>query len=405
MNSAPPPTLIADSDYDNQFSALMRPRDTQFIIPDSDITVSETGATINFTVSDHKGFYNFRDSCLVFKANFTAADGGTGNTYDYDWSKVIDTIIVKNAGETLVNIHDAWAVEQVMQKFRGTEESSANGGQVSLKGNARLYRAVKNAEFGTKHIYIAIPLSRFTDFFLNEKYQNRGNTQISIRISSLIHAFSASSDDVSITTPTLTECRFTMCRQNLDATVQEAFDSQISEQTPMIQNMTSYIVRNFGINSNAAVINDAPQVSSLDRIHGFITNGTTRECIPITNLSSLNVRINGKALKDDGINSTGELGIMTLESANMTSNQFSGMTPGWLNNWCNTADANPVIEVFSLQTAFEADSKIKGGLMTINQQKLTGDYKGTAEYGTLLWIIIEYTGSLITYPNKVMWAQ
>lgn len=400
MNYSIPATLVAERDADNQFSEMMHARKTDFTIPASDVSIPTAGGRVSFSLSDSQTMYSFRDTAVVFNA--AIADTNTSGTIDFDFSKMIDSIIVKNGSKTLVDIKDAWVIEQIMQRFRGTEEedNSATDGSAYYKGNASLYRYSYVYSAAPSILHVEIPLARFADFFLNEHYINFGTTTIEITFSATAKAISGSGAGGS-TAITLSDIRLPVVIQRLDSTVFNAFMAQITNENPMVQNMKHYTISSFGIASNRAVIQDAPQVRSLDRLHGMCSLGDVREPVPIEVLNQFNIRINGNALKESGINNTAELGHMTLESGNMISNEITGMNDEWMTNWQQT-DGVPHITVFSLQTAFEPDQKnVMGGLSTMNRQKLTGDYYGTAGSANLLWIVSEYTYSLVTYPDRV----
>jgi hypothetical protein len=416
-----PETLSIHRDKGNQLEMNMVPRNTIMRRPIASDTVSAAGGSLVFSLNKKRGLYNFRDSTLAFNVNYNLSSGATTG---WDFSKTIKSILVESNGTPIFHLQDAWAIEQLMQPLRGTEEGDTYmtyAGDVTvdgnvqtdvdvdmtatekriLKGNARLYRKNNTLETsGTYKKLIEIPLSRFGEFFMNNKYYNMGTTDITFEISNLNNAVNSDAA-FSLEFISLTQARFQLVEYSLDSSTLAIFEQQLAA-VPDAYNTTYAVVRPYGFSNSLANIDAAIATSSLDMIGGFIKDSYIMKRADITEISDFVLTVNEKTFKQDSINSTRDLIHMTLEGANMVSDVYSGMSDEYMDNY--TRDATPYLNMFLIRTCFEAEEGMKGGLSTIGRNTISGTLSATS-VGEMLYIVYFCTGTLLTFPDRHMFKN
>ena len=414
-----PETLSIHRDKGNQLEMNMVPRNTIMRRPIASDTVSAAGGSLVFSLNKKRGLYNFRDSTLAFNVNYNLSSGAVTG---WDFSKTIKSILVESNGTPIFHLQDAWAIEQLMQPLRGTEEgdtyisytatASVDGNVQTeapvtmtpteeriLKGNARLYRKTNTTEAAaTYKKLIEIPLSRFGEFFMNNKYYNMGTTDITFEISNLNNAVNSGA---SLSFTSLTQARFQLVEYSLDSSTLAIFEQQLAA-VPDAYNTTYAVVRPYGFSNSLANIDAAIATSSLDMIGGFIKESSSVKKANITEISDFVLTVNEKTFKQDSINSTRDLIHMTLEGANMVSDVYSGMSDEYMDNY--TRNTNPYLNMFLIRTCFEAEEGMKGGLSTIGRNTISGTLSATSA-GEMLYIVYFCTGTLLTFPDRHMFKN
>lgn len=416
-----PSALKNTTDYDNQVSSLIRPRRTEFLKPNGNISLSNTGGDVVIPIGLHNSLINLKDCALSFDVTITNKNVSDVIDRYMDFTHAIDSIKFSEQTNDIFYLSNAWAISEFFSYFRGTEEIDLTDMSDAIEnhkitGNALLYtvRASVDADSSKEYKNVTIPMNRFGDFFDNEALWLSKGAQLTIKFNNDIGKMTfkdaatsdtVDSDDVEAT---ISNIQFKFVNYNLEGPIKKEYLARLSSVPKTIAQKWYYV-------HPAAISGGVPstvylpfKAHSVDRVGLMFTYAGSRNAA-WNRISSLDVVVNGHSLKQSGINNTVEALHMTLESANMTSNQLTSMRP-IVNReaHCRDDSAGGIRSwVYLFTTAFEDEDNMRTGIdnASTDQEFVQVTVDATGNSLAQIYLIAECSGFLETTSERNLWHK